>query len=119
MLMNTRKRWATKEEARNYVSKCFDENHFGLKYCAACDFLGIDAAKYRENNKSFQLGLWEDYLISMPRYEAEKIIQSIKDEALDDEYANGSKSQNTNHGELTAEEYLKWGKMNEFIDNNN
>ena len=115
--MNQHKRWVTKEEARNYVSKCFNENHFGLKYCAACDFLGIDAAKYLKRHKSFQLSLWEDYLISMPRYEAEKIIESIKDEVLNDGYANGSKFQNTNHDEVTAEEYLKVAKDELFHRN--
>lgn len=117
--MSQRKRWAIKEEARNYISKCFNENHFGLKYCAACDFLGVDAVKYRERHKSFQLGIWEDYLISMPRHEVKEIIQNIKDEAIDNEYANGCKSQNINYGEVTAEEYLKWAKMYKIIANNN
>lgn len=50
--MNQRKRWATKQEAMNYVAKCQREGHYGLRFCAACDFLGLDAAQVRKEKKT-------------------------------------------------------------------
>ena len=39
--MNNRKRWANKEEAREYMNKLLREGNTGLSFCAVCDYLGL------------------------------------------------------------------------------
>ncbi len=49
--MNQRKKWATKEAAKEYVAKALKEGKTGLTFCAACDFLGWVPTEVIERHK--------------------------------------------------------------------
>ena len=48
MLLNQRKRWADKAEAKTYALQAERTGKMGLSYCAACDFLGWNVQARRE-----------------------------------------------------------------------
>ncbi len=49
--MEKRKKWATKDEAKAYLTRAKKAHNFGLSFCAACDFLGLDPKKQREEEQ--------------------------------------------------------------------
>ena len=74
--MNNRKRWASKEEAKEFATKALQEGRTGLSFCAACDYLGWKAAEF--NNDSFHDVLYADWLLSMGEEYIKEEIQNIK-----------------------------------------
>lgn len=75
--MDKRKRWTTKEEARRYASKAFNEGRRGLSFWAACDYIGWTPTEVH-NTKLFQGSIYADYLISEGKEYIEEEISSIK-----------------------------------------
>ena len=89
MLMNTRKRWATKKEAEDYAIKAFQDGNVGLSYCAACDFLGWSPTD--KDTKDFGDALYADWLISMGEEYIKEEIANIKWELDTMEYVELNK----------------------------
>ena len=52
--MNTRKIWASKEAAMQYIIQAEKAGRVGLKYVSACDYLGIKVVDRRELLKQKQ-----------------------------------------------------------------
>lgn len=48
LLLKTRQRWASKEEAYAFAKKAEKSGNLGMSYAAACDFLGWDVSIRRE-----------------------------------------------------------------------
>ena len=104
-------RWKSKEEAKEYIQKCFRTNNFGLSYCAACDFVGIEnPAKYREEMKGFRLGIWADCILSLTDGDIEGLIDDLKYEVYNSEYVENHKSADIDNYLATNEEYLEVAK---------
>ena len=45
VIVNRKPRFASQDEAKQYIVKAEKQQHFGLRYWAACDFLGITQEK--------------------------------------------------------------------------
>ena len=109
--MENRNRWANKEEAKEYIQKCFQTNIFGLSYCAACDFVGIGSpAKYREELKGFRLGIWADCILNLTDGDVEGLIDDLKYEIYNSEYVENHKTVELDSFLATTEEYLEVAK---------
>ena len=85
--MSNRKRWASKEEARQYAIKAFHERRMGLSFWAACDYIGWSPKEVRDS-KNFQDSLYADYLISMGKRFIKEEISDIKWEINNIQYVD-------------------------------
>ena len=104
-------RWKNREEAMDYIHKCFQTNNFGLSYCAACDFVGIEnPAKYKEEMKQFRLGIWADCILSLSNGDVEGLIDELKYDVYNSEYVEGHRSNEVDDDFATVEEYLDVAK---------
>ena len=45
VIVNRKPRFASQDEAKQYIVKAEKQQHFGLRYWGACDFLGITQEK--------------------------------------------------------------------------
>jgi len=76
--MNNNKKWKTKEEAQDYISKAFENKCFGLSFCAACDFLDIDKEGRVAELKEFYLGLLADCFINLNEKQSKDFISQLE-----------------------------------------
>ena len=95
-------RWATKEEAKEYIDKCFKTQNFGLSYCAACDYVGLVPNEHKEYIKHIYLGIWADCL-----FDIKALINEIKYEIYNAEYVENHKFKDLDCYLASNEEYLK------------
>ena len=101
-----KKRWQNKEEAEKYIQKCFQNNNFGLSYCAACDYVGIkNPAEYRNKIKSSHLAIYADCLIGLKRE-----IKLLEYEVNNSEYVENHKFKELDNYLASTEEYLQVAK---------
>ena len=98
--MNNRKRWPTKEAAKEYAIKALDEGRLGLTFCAALDFLGWDPSK----RKLFDFNLYADFLCAFGENYIKEEIKNLKWELDNNQYVES----NNSHSYISdLEKYLK------------
>ena len=104
--MNSRQRWASKEEARNFAVKAFHEGRTGLSLWAACDYIGWTPKKV-QNLKLFFESLYGDFLSSEGKRGIEEEISALEWEINNIRYVE---SRHIKASLREAEEYLKVAK---------
>ncbi len=108
--MAENKRWKTKEEAQEYISKAIQENNLGLSYCAACDFLGAEPVPRSKRSKRFLLGVYEDSFNLFSDKDLKDLISELEDSILTAEYVENHKFKDLDETYLSAEDILKIAK---------
>lgn len=106
MLVNSRKRWASKEEARNFAFKAFHEGRTGLSFWAACDYIGWTPKKVRSFKLFFE-SLYGDFLSCEGKKGIEEEISALEWEINNIQYVE---SHHIKASIKEAEEYLKVAK---------
>ena len=109
--MNDNKRWKTKEEAKEYISNACKNHNFGLSYCAACDFLGIDPSEDRKNTKDFYLSLVSDCLMSWSKEDLRDLIDELQYEMFAREYVDSNKFKDPEGDLAYAKEIIEIAKQ--------
>lgn len=109
--MKDNKKWKTKEEAEEYISKAIQNQNCGLSYCSACDFLGVNPTERSGSAKGFYLGLLDDCFISWSNKQIREFIDQLQDEILTAEYIDSHKCKDPDEYLATAEEVLKVAKQ--------
>lgn len=109
--MKDNKKWKTKEEAEEYISKAIQSQNYGLSYCSACDFLGVNPIERSGRTKGFYLGLLDDCFISWSNKQIRDFIDQLQDEILTAEYVDSHKCKDPDEYLATAEEVLKVAKQ--------
>ena len=109
--MSDNRRWKTKEEAEEFVSNAIKNHNYGLSYCAACDFLGIDPSKDNESAKQFHLSLVADCMMSWSNEQLKDLISELKDEMLTAEYVDSHKCKDPDDDLASAKEIIEIAKQ--------
>lgn len=106
--MSNNKRWNTKEEAQEYVS---NSKNYGLTFCAACDFLGINPNERNHNLRQFQLAITADCFISWSTRDILDLIDVLRDEIYSAEYVDGYNCVDSDAISASAEQVLAAAKQ--------
>ena len=114
--MANNKRWATKQEAEEFIDKCFKDGNFGLSYCAACDFVGKEPVKSVNSAKEFCLGIHADCFMSYSDEQLISLINELKEEIYTAEYVETHKKYKNLDSSLESDEELLKVAIFEYKD---
>ena len=88
--MENKKRWSSKEEAKEYALNCFNKGVMGLSFCAAIDYVGDKVLKDIKNISMVRQSIYADSLLSRGLKDTFKEIDDLKYELYYEDFKSAA-----------------------------